>query len=133
DRWMVAQRAKNGPKEQISKGAHGTKRIFTLLRAGKAVFLLVDQKTNEGLPVPFFGRLAMTTPAPAALALKLDAAIVPISNERLNGSRFRMTVHEPIIYYPTGDHDRDVLALTTRINEVIEEYVRYRPSQWLWI
>lgn len=133
DRWIVEQRRKNGPKDQITKGAQGTKRIFTLLRAGKAIFMLVDQKTNEGLPVPFFGRTAMTTPAPAALALKLGAVIVPIGNERLNGARFRMTVHEPIAFTPTGDHDRDVLALTTRINEVIEECVRERPSQWLWI
>jgi KDO2-lipid IV(A) lauroyltransferase len=133
DRWIVNQRMKNGPKDQITKGAQGTKRIFTLLRAGKAIFMLVDQKTNEGLPVPFFGRTAMTTPAPAALALKLGAIILPVSNERLGGARFRMTVHEPIAFTPTGDHDRDVLALTTRINEVIEKCVRDRPSQWLWI
>ena len=133
DRWIAAQRAKNGPKDQITKGAQGTKRIFTLLRAGKAIFLLVDQKTDEGVPAPFFGRTAMTTPAPAALALKLGATILPVSNERLNGARFRMTIHEPIGYQTTGDHEADVLALTARINEVMEACVRYRPSQWLWI
>lgn len=133
DRWMVRQRIRNGPKEQIAKGAHGTRRIFTLLRSGKAIFLLVDQKTNEGVAAPFFGRAAMTTPAPAALALKLDAILLPISNERLANARFRMTVHPPIAFAPTGDHDRDVLALTVRINETIERLVRYRPSQWLWI
>jgi Kdo2-lipid IVA lauroyltransferase/acyltransferase len=133
DRWIVRQRAKYGPKDQITKGAQGTKRIFTLLRGAKAIFLLVDQKTSEGVPAPFFGRMAMTTPAPAALALKLGSVILPVSNERLEGARFRMTVHEPIAFEPTGNHDRDVLALTTRINETIEQCVRYRPSQWLWI
>jgi KDO2-lipid IV(A) lauroyltransferase len=133
DRWMVRQRIRNGPKEQISKGAQGTRRIFTLLRAHKAIFLLVDQKTNEGLAVPFFGREAMTTPVPAALALKLDAILVPISNERLAGARFRMTVHPAIAFHASGNHDRDVLELTTSINESIERMVRYRPSQWLWI
>jgi KDO2-lipid IV(A) lauroyltransferase len=133
DRWIVRQRLKNGASEQIAKGPRGTRRIFTLLRARKAVFLLVDQKTNEGLAVPFFGRDAMTTPAPAALALKLDALLVPISNERLGGPRFRVTAHEPIAFTPTGDHDRDVLALTTRMNETIEALVNHRPSQWLWV
>ncbi|HLY04767.1 MAG TPA: lysophospholipid acyltransferase family protein [Rhizomicrobium sp.] len=133
DRWLVRQRQKSGPKEQIAKGAQGTRRIFTLLRSGKAIFMLVDQKTNEGLAVPFFGRDAMTTPAPAALALKLGSVVVPISNERLDGARFRMTVHPMIEFEPGGDHIRDVLALTTRINEAIEQCVRYRPSQWLWI
>jgi KDO2-lipid IV(A) lauroyltransferase len=133
DRWMVRQRGKKGPKEHLGKGAQGTKRIFTLLRAGKAIFLLVDQKTSEGVPAPFFGRMAMTTPAPAALALKLGSTILPVSNERLRGARFRMTVHEPIACTPTGDHDQDVLAVTYKINEVLERAVRYRPSQWLWI
>lgn len=133
DRWLVRQRQANGPKEQIAKGAQGTRRIFTLLRAGKAIFMLVDQKTNEGLATPFFGRDAMTTPAPAALALKLGCVLLPISNERLDGARFRMTVHPMIDFDSSDDHARDVLALTTRINEEIERSVRYRPSQWLWI
>ena len=133
DRWLVRQRQRNGPKEQIAKGAHGTRRIFTLLRAGKSICMLVDQKTNEGVAAPFFGRDAMTTPAPAALALKLGAVIVPVSNERLDGAHFRVTVHPAIEAEATTDHVRDVLALTTRVNEAIEACVRYRPSQWLWI
>jgi KDO2-lipid IV(A) lauroyltransferase len=133
NRWLVSERQANGPKELIAKGAHGTRRIFTLLRAHKAICMLVDQKTNEGVAAPFFGRDAMTTPVPAVLALKLGAVLVPISNERLQGARFRMTVHPAIEFAPSGEHARDVLALTTRINEAIEACVRYRPSQWLWI
>jgi KDO2-lipid IV(A) lauroyltransferase len=133
DHWIVRQRLKNGASEQIAKGPQGTRRIFSLLRAKKAVFLLVDQKTNEGIAVPFFGRDAMTTPAPAALALKLDAVLVPISNERVGGARFVVTAHEPIAFEPTGDHDRDVLALTTKMNETMEMLVNHRPSQWLWV
>jgi KDO2-lipid IV(A) lauroyltransferase len=133
DRWTVRQRIANGPKEQISKGASGTKRIFTMLRAGKCILLLADQKTNEGLPAPFFGRDAMTTPAPAALALKLGTIVLPASNERLGGARFRMKVYPPIAFTPTGEHDKDIHALTVRITEEIERMVREKPSQWLWI
>ena len=133
DRWLVEQRIKNGPAAQIAKGPAGTRKIFTLLRRGKAIFLLTDQKTNEGIAAPFFGREAMTTPAPAMLALKLGSVLLPASNERLPGSRFRMTVHPPIAYTPTGDQDRDVYALTCLINDAVERCVRYRPSQWLWI
>ena len=35
DRWLVRQRSLYGPREQITKGAQGTRRIFTLLRGGK--------------------------------------------------------------------------------------------------
>lgn len=133
DRWIVKQRMKAGSKEMITKGPQGTRRIFTLLRRGKGIFLLVDQKTNEGVAAPFFGQMAMTTPAPAGLALRLGAALVPVHNERLKGAYFRMHIHPPIRFTPTGNSDADVQALTARINEAIEDCVRERPSQWLWI
>ncbi|MDE2496018.1 MAG: lysophospholipid acyltransferase family protein [Alphaproteobacteria bacterium] len=133
DRWITRQRAKLGPKEHITKGVQGTRRIFTLLRRGKAIFLLVDQKTGEGISVPFFGRGAMTTAAPAMLALKLGAILLPASAERTSGAHFRVKIHPPIEFAPSGDHDRDVPALTAKINETIEAMVRERPAQWLWI
>jgi KDO2-lipid IV(A) lauroyltransferase len=132
DRFISRQRALLGPKEQISKH-FGTRRIFTLLRAGQAIFMLVDQKTNEGIPAPFFGRDAMTTPVPAALALKMGARIVLASNRRLGGARFHITVHAPLAFTPSGDHERDVRDLTFAINARMEEMVRADPGQWLWI
>jgi Kdo2-lipid IVA lauroyltransferase/acyltransferase len=133
DRYISRMRAKAGPQLQISKGAHGTRQIFTTLRRGHAILMLVDQKTEQGVAAPFFGRDAMTTPAPAALALKLGASLLPTSNERLEGARFRMRIRPPIQFTPTGDHDADVLALTAKINAAVEDCVRARPSQWLWI
>lgn len=132
DRWISRMRAKGGPKEQITKGAQGTRRIFTMLRRGKGILMLVDQKTWEGVPAPFFGREAMTTPAPASLALRMGAILLPASAERLGGARFRVRVHPPVAFEPTGDSDKDVLALTAKITATIEQIVRERPSQWLW-
>jgi KDO2-lipid IV(A) lauroyltransferase len=132
-RWMEAVRARNGMQEQIPKGAQGVRRTFSLLRRGDAICLLVDQRTSEGIKVPFFGREAFTTPAPAALALKLGAVIVPVSNERTQGARFHMRAY-PIIEPPnTGDADRDLVELTSRITRFIEDRVRENPGQWLWI
>ncbi len=44
-----------------------------------------------------------------------------------------MRIRPAIAFTPTGDHDADVLALTAKINQAVEECVRERPSQWLWI
>lgn len=132
-RWITRQRAKRGPAEQITKGAQGTRRIFTLLRRGKCIFMLVDQKTYEGVPVPFFGHDAMTTPAPASLALKMGSALLPTSCERVNGAHFRMKIYPAIEFEPSGNAEQDVLALTAKITAAIEAIVRKRPSQWLWI
>jgi Kdo2-lipid IVA lauroyltransferase/acyltransferase len=132
-RWMEAVRARNGMEEQIPKGAAGVRRTFSLLRKGGAICLLVDQRTSEGIKVPFFGRDAFTTPAPAALALKLGAVIVPVSNERRAGAHFHVRAY-PIIESPnTGDADRDLFEITSAMTRFIEDRVREHPGQWLWI
>jgi len=91
--WVARQRRVNGPATLIAK--HNAARPMLLqLRGAKSLMMLVDQKLREGIAVPFFGRDAMTTPAPAALALKTGAKIVIASNRRLPGARFHVTVHE---------------------------------------
>jgi KDO2-lipid IV(A) lauroyltransferase len=132
-RWISKQRGLTGPKEQIGKHS-GARRIFAQLRGGKAIYMLVDQKNNEGIAVPFFGRDAMTTPVPAALALKLDSAILFVSNRRLGRSaRFELTVHPELQFAPTGDDTSDTRVLTEAITARIEKMIRAEPSQWLWI
>jgi KDO2-lipid IV(A) lauroyltransferase len=132
-RWFDAARSRDGIPEQISKGAQGTRRVFTLLRKAETILLLADQRASEGIRVPFFGRDAFTTPAPASLALKLGATIIPISNRRIGGARFHMQVYPPIEAPNTGDHERDVVLLTAAITRFIEDRVRECPGQWLWI
>ncbi len=90
-RWIAKQRGLNGPKLQLGKHK-GMRRMFSQLRDGKSIYMLVDQKLDEGIAIPFFGRDAMTTPAAAALALKLGSRIVIVSNRRAGGSHFEMTL-----------------------------------------
>ena len=132
-RWLDAVRSRNGMQEQIRKGAEGMRRIFALLRKGEAVLLLADQRASEGITVPFFGRDAFTTPAPAALALKLGAVIVPVSNRRVGRAKFHMQVHPMIAPPHTGDSERDLVQLTAAITRWLEECVRERPGEWLWV
>ncbi len=132
-RWLDRLRSRKGMPEQIAKGQQGTRRIFSLLRKGETILMLADQRASEGIRVPWFGRDAFTTPAPAALALKLGAVIVPVSNRRVGGAHFHMQVYSPIEPPNTGDHERDVFLVTSAITRFIEDRVRECPGQWLWI
>jgi KDO2-lipid IV(A) lauroyltransferase len=132
-RWLDALRSRKGMVEQISKGAQGIKRVFTLLRKGETILLLADQRASEGIRVPFFGRDAFTTSAPASLALKLGAIIVPVVNHRTGGARFHMQVYPAIEPPNTGDPDRDVYLMTAAITRFIEDRIRDRPNEWLWV
>ncbi len=133
NRWLDRLRSRKGMPEQISKGAQGTRRVYTLLRKGETILMLADQRASEGIRVPFFGRDAFTTPAPAALALKLGAVIVPVANRRAGGAHFHMQVYPPIEPPNSGDYDQDVVLLTAAITRFIEDRVRECPGQWLWI
>jgi KDO2-lipid IV(A) lauroyltransferase len=63
----------------------------------------------------------------------MGARIVLVSNRRLGGAHFHVTVHRPLDFTPSGDQERDVRELTFSINARVEEMVRADPSQWLWI
>ena len=130
--YIERQRGLNGPKTQIAKHA-AVRRMIAMLKSGKALYMLVDQKNNEGLPAPFFGRIAMTTPAPAALALKLKAKILIATNTRLDGARFHVAVHDGPDFTPSGNESADIQRLTEILTTRIEEIVRHDPAQWLWI
>ncbi len=131
-RYIERQRGINGPKAQFAK-QNAARRMLAQLRGGKALYILIDQKNNEGVPVPFFGRDAWTTPAAAAFALKLNSRIVVAMNRRVGGAHFETTVHPGPDFTPSGDEAADIQRLTALLTAQIEDLVRADPGQWLWI
>ncbi len=115
------------------KGAKGGRDAFGFLRAGGKLAFLMDQKLNEGIAAPFFGHSAMTAPAAAKFALHFGCPLVPVHTERLGPARYRLVVQPALKLPATGNADEDALVLTTRINQVIEDWVRARPEEWLWM
>lgn len=122
-----------GQGELIPKGAPGARQMLARLKKGGHLAMLVDQKMNDGIAVPFFGRDAMTAPALAQLALKFDLPAIPSRIERLGGVRFRITFYPPLELPRTGDRRADVAAIMAEVNRHIESWVRERPAQWLWL
>ena len=116
----------------IAKGAQGARETIRLLQAGQPIGLLLDQKMNDGIPVPFFGIEAMTPPAAALLALRYGVPLIPGRVERLGGARFRVTVGEPIPVADTGDRHADARRIMGAVSAEIERWVRADPGQWLW-
>lgn len=117
----------------IRKGAAGAKEAIKLVAGGGNLALLVDQKMNDGIAVPFFGLPAMTAPALAQLALRYDAVVLPVRILRLRGARFRVICEPPLEVVRTGDRNADTLAIMTRVNQILERWIRQTPGQWLWL
>ncbi len=132
-RGLVLRLRRLPADRQIPKGAQGARMAIDVLKQGGEVGMLVDQKMNDGIAVPFFGRDAMTAPALAQLGLKFDCVVVPVRLERTKGCRFRITFLPAMDLVRTDDRRRDIYETMRRVNGLLEEWIRARPGQWLWL
>ena len=115
------------------KGRIGARAALKALKEGGHVGMLMDQKMNDGVPIPFFGVPAWTAPAIAQFALKFKAPIVAAHVIRLEGARFKIIYEKPFFVENTGNAEKDVEKALERINQTLERWVRENPGQWLWL
>lgn len=132
DREMLKRQLQCVPKV-IRKGRNGSREIMKLLNDGGHLMILVDQKLNEGIEVPFLRRPAMTAPAIARMALRYGCPVVPAWAERVHDSYFRVYFEPPIEYTPTGDLNEDTYNFMLKVNQTLDRWVNKRPDLWFWL
>lgn len=133
-RILALRRAALGdtPPALLPKGALGARAALATLRAGGRLALLADQKMNDGIAAPLFGRPAMTAPAAAQMGLRFGCPIVPAVCVREGPARFRIVIEPPLPLPATADRQAAIATLTEAINARIEAWARAQPGQWLW-
>ncbi len=117
----------------IPKGRSGARAMADALRRGGHLGVLVDQKMNDGIAVPFLGRAAMTGPAVAAFARHHGCPLVPLRVIRTHGAHFHVAVEPPVPVAHTEDRERDLHTTMARVNAVIGRWITEHPEQWLWL
>lgn len=132
-RWLFESRVRSSNIELIPKGPAGARQTIRLLNKGELIAMFVDQKMNDGIEIPFFGRPAMTAPALASLALKFDRPVIAFRIVRLKGAYFRADVLPPFRFKQCGDRNADVIRGMTEVNQLLEGWIRENPAQWLWL
>lgn len=122
-------RQRAGAKEALAKQDRRTgPRLLRTLKSGGAVGMLIDQKYNEGVAVPFFGLSAMTNPAPVRLARRYGAALIMVRIRRLPHARFAITIHPPL----SLENRTDVQVLED-MNTILESWIRADSGGWFWL
>jgi len=132
ERDLVRIRALTGA--EVVDRQRAARPLLKALQQKGVVVLLPDQavQPREGIRVPFLGRPAWTTDAPAKMALRQQSAIV--FGFCIPGTTgHRLEFEEPIRVDQLSDDERNAEALTTRINDVISRRVAARPELWLWM
>lgn len=133
DEYIVNLRQRITGLEQIDKGALGARKLLRLLKEGGNIAMLVDQKMNDGIAATFFGHHAMTTSAPGSMAVRYGAALIPVSLQRVKGTRFRMEFYPPLKADPQAETFDEIARLTQALNDFLEARIRERPHEWLWM
>lgn len=102
------------------------------LKNGEVVWYAPDQDYGKKYSVfaPFFGVQAATITATARLAKLNNSAVLFLAYHRnIDDSGYTLEFTKPIENFPSEND----IADATRINNVIEHYIRKQPDQYLWL
>jgi KDO2-lipid IV(A) lauroyltransferase len=128
-----------GSRERLGMKVIGHDRmgptVFKALRRGEMLAMLIDVASKDAgaIYVDFFGAPALVSSAPARIALRTNAWVVPAVV--LRGPQDDLVIR-PMIdtslrdFTPTGDETRDVHELTRLILSSMEAQIRAHPEQW---
>jgi Kdo2-lipid IVA lauroyltransferase/acyltransferase len=99
-----------------------------------AVAYDIDCPREEGVFVPFFGRLACTRDGPVRIAMN-GVPVVPVFLHRLpDGLNHVARVYPALELVPEGsDPEAAIRENARRMTASIEDEIRRAPDHWNWI
>ncbi|MCL2485630.1 MAG: lysophospholipid acyltransferase family protein, partial [Endomicrobia bacterium] len=130
---LVGYRTSKNVKVILRDEPDTGRKLLRALKKGEIIAMLIDQDTKvPGVFVKFFGRDAWTPSGLAVLALKTGAKVLIGLDQRIDKYGHKTVVKGPVEITPSGDFDKDVVALTQKTSDILEEHIRQYPEQWVW-
>jgi KDO2-lipid IV(A) lauroyltransferase len=131
--WLLGMRQRRGLEVLTKWGA--TTEVQRVIESGGRVGFIADQNAgDDGLFVPFFGRMASSYKSIGLLALRYRLPIVVGAAIRQGQDlRYRILTTDVIQPEECEQAPDPVFYATARFNRAIEASVRIDPSQYLWI
>jgi KDO2-lipid IV(A) lauroyltransferase len=127
---LVDFRARNGMRTILRESPMPAR---SSILNGAAFALISDQDIKApSVSVPFFGRLARTPAAAAALAVRRSLPIIPVFAQRRPEGGHRFIALPPIFPPKSADRRRDILELTHEFSRILEDIIRQNPAEWVW-
>ncbi len=116
------------------KSIDSGRKIMQALKDGHSLGILIDQKYNEGMNIPFFNLPAMTNPIFAQLSQRYRCPLIPIRVVRINdGCTFRLEIHPPLESFNVDGTPRPIEDIIKDAHNLLEEWIKEKPEHWLWL
>jgi Kdo2-lipid IVA lauroyltransferase/acyltransferase len=132
DRYVKAVRAPLYPGGLSEKSPQIARIMLRYARDSGCASLLADQRDSKGIPAPFFGRPAPSTPFPASVARAVGVPLYAFRVKRVGGARFSIRIEE-VATPQTEDRHADVAVATRNLQATFEAMIRESPEQWMWV
>ncbi len=133
ERRLQKLRSLKGLIKTHPKSASGTRSMLKSAKNGNIIGILIDQKYNEGISVPFFGIPAMTSPAFVQMGQKMNIPVIPGRIKRTQGANFEVTVKDPLVLFNEDNTPRNIEDVIQDAHKYLEEWITDAPEQWLWL
>lgn len=107
------------------------KEMMTFIKEGNLVWYGADQDfgLKYGVFAPFFNEPAATLTMPAAIARETGASVLHLSQFREGNGVYSLRFSPILEDFPSDDE----IENASRINELIEKYIRIHPEQYMWV
>lgn len=107
--------------------------VRSILRQGKILGVLADQRASGGVVCNFLGREAPSPATPAVLHLRLGSPIIPAFIVRQEEDMKHQIAFFPPLEWPSApSHRENIVRGTTLCNQVLGEFILQYPEQWNW-
>ena len=135
DLWFSI-RQRHGVKFIDAQGVRSAHEILAAAKRKESVIFVIDQFMTSpvALEVPFFGKKTGTGVSLAKFASKLQAPVLPVWTYRDENLKTHV-VFEPVVNEGegSGKSDEELARRTLQYNHVLEEIIRKKPEQWMWV
>ncbi|MEA1920293.1 MAG: lipid A biosynthesis lauroyl acyltransferase [Campylobacterota bacterium] len=130
--YLLESRSKLGMNMIEKRGA--IRGLTRAIKNAETISFLVDQNVSkkDGIVVNFFGKTIRQTAAPAFLARKYDALIIPLFIATDDEEHYKITFEKPIEVKKSDDAQKDILEATQKQADVVEKIIKENPKFWFW-
>jgi len=111
------------------------KPLIKLIKQGYGSGFLIDTNINpkDGVMVDFMGKQIRQTSAPAYLARKFDAVIIPVSIRTDDEENYTLMLFDEINVEKTDDAKADIQKATQLQADWLAKLISDEPKFWFWL
>ncbi len=116
----------------VSAGEGAVKTIYRALQDNHLVVIAADRDVqHSGMLVEFFGALTTVPTAPAIIARRTGAPVLPCCCLRRDDGSHIVHFDPPLELVHSPDRKQDIMRNTERIVRALEGFIRQHPDQWV--